>query len=68
VERLIGGQPVQDLMGFIQDIRYPARKDEVIHAARRNGAPDEVVAELERLPVRDFQNSQEVLDVYGTLE
>jgi hypothetical protein len=55
-------------MGFVQDIRYPARKDEVIHAARRNGAPDEVVAELERLPVRDFQNAQEVLDVYGTLE
>jgi hypothetical protein len=67
MQRLIDGQAAVNVLGFISTIPYPARKDQVVHAARRNGAPNEIVEELQRIPQTDFQTAQDVLEAYGKL-
>jgi hypothetical protein len=68
MERLAGGKTDASILSFIQGIQFPARKDEIVVAARRNGAPEDVVASLEQLPANDFASPQELIDAYPHLE
>jgi len=45
-----------DVSRYVEGIRFPALKHDVVHAFRQNGAPNEVVARLHNLPVTEFQD------------
>ena len=64
---LVDGKPVIELQRWLSAIRFPARKDEIIHAARQKGAPNDIIENLQRMTVNDFQSAEEVIDAYGTM-
>ena len=64
---LVDSKPVIELQRWLSAIRFPARKDEIIHAARQQGAPNDIIENLQRMTVNDFQSPEEVIDAYGTM-
>lgn len=66
--RLAGGQDFANLMTFLRGVRFPAKKDDLVHAARSNGAPNDVVAALEGLPATDFAGQQALADALPKVE
>ncbi|GAB2881769.1 hypothetical protein GCM10027074_57650 [Streptomyces deserti] len=50
----------RDVVDAIKDVRFPASKDELIDAARRAGASEEVVAALRGIPPEGYANKEEV--------
>ena len=62
--RLFDGKTSEDVMRFLGGVRFPAKKDDLVHAARRNGAPNDIVAVLERLPQHEFNSEEEMLAAY----
>jgi len=63
--RLIDGHDSRELERSLQGLSFPALKHDVVHAARKNGAANEVVAVLEQLPVTQFSSLDQVIQVYG---
>lgn len=50
-----------ELAATLRGATFPARREELVRAARQNHAPDALVASLESLPAgRDFLNVQQV--------
>jgi len=66
MSRLTDGHNVQELERSLQGLQFPALKHDVILTARRQGAPDEVIAMLESLPKTTFESLRDVINVYGT--
>lgn len=56
-----------DLEHYLAGVSYPASKDDLISAARRNEAPDEIVEAIWRLPKSKFRGPQEVQKAYGDI-
>lgn len=67
MSRLAGGKAPENVLEFLRDIQFPARKDEIVHAARQSGAPNDVVGVLSQLPVNEFQNREQVVEAYPKL-
>jgi len=63
-ERLFDGKTAEDVLRFLRGIQFPAKKDDLVHAARRNSAPNDIVASLERLPAHELKSEQHLLDAY----
>ena len=63
-ERLFDGKTAEDVLRFLGGISFPAKKDDIVHAARKNGAPNDVVGTLERLPANEFSSPQHLIDAY----
>jgi ferritin-like metal-binding protein YciE len=59
--------PVQ-VQKFLEAVRYPAGKQELLNEAARQGADERVRTTLERLPKKQFQGPTEVSEAIGTLE
>jgi hypothetical protein len=57
-----------EVQKYLKGVSYPARKDDLITAARGNGAPDEVIELLERLPGDQFDGPPEVMKAYGEVK
>jgi hypothetical protein len=68
MERLAGGKSETNVLRYLQGIRFPAKKDDIVHAARKSGAPNDVIGALSQLPVNEFANERELLDAYPHLE
>jgi hypothetical protein len=66
--RLAGGKSDTDILRFLEGIQFPAHKDDIIHAARKRGAPSDVVGALEQLPKNEFASPQELIDAYPHLQ
>jgi hypothetical protein len=66
--RLAGGVTSETVLGYLKDIRFPAKKDDLIHAARRNGVPDDFVGALGQLPVKEVGSPQEFNAAYAQLQ
>jgi hypothetical protein len=50
-------QPIQiEVEKYLGGMDYPAHRDELVDAARRNNAPKEVIDALEGLPSRGFDS------------
>jgi len=64
---LSGGKTVAQLSGYLDGVSYPANKEDVIRAARRNGAPDDVLADLTVLPRAHYRSFDEVAADYPRL-
>jgi hypothetical protein len=68
MERLAGGKTEASILGFLGGISFPAHKDDVVHAARKNGASNDIVSTLEQLPANEFADEQELIAVYPHLD
>jgi hypothetical protein len=51
---------VQEVLRAVKDATFPAGKDELLRAARRSGASDEVVAALRGVPPEQYANKEDV--------
>lgn len=51
----------EDTKQYIEDVEYPANKDEIISAAESNGAPESVVEAIGRLPTPEFASAEDVV-------
>lgn len=68
MERLAGGKTEESILRFLEGLSFPAHKDDVVHAARKNGAPNDIISSLEQLPANEFADEQELIAVYPRLE
>jgi hypothetical protein len=68
MERLAGGTTSDNVLGYLRGVRFPAKKDDIVHAARQNGAPTDIIGALGRLPATEFASTQEVIDAYPHIE
>jgi len=64
---LAGGRTPEAILGYLRDVQFPAKKDWVVRAARRAGAPDDMVRALETLPKTDYPDADTLLRDYPPL-
>jgi len=64
---LAGGKSPSDILAFLAGVQFPAKKDDLIHTARRNGAPSDVLGALANVPRTDIASPDELLDLYPRL-
>jgi ferritin-like metal-binding protein YciE len=57
-----------DVQKFLEAVRYPAGKAQLLSEAERQGADERVRMTLQRLPRKRFQGPTEVSEAMGTLE
>lgn len=65
--RLAGGKTVEDLRGYLGDLAFPAKKDTIVRAARRNGAPEDVIGALNLLTATEYRAFEALLADYPLL-
>jgi hypothetical protein len=51
----------EDVRAYAADLRYPLLKHDVVHAVRQKGAPNDLVAMLENVPVTEFRSLDHLL-------
>lgn len=51
---------VRDVLNALQDVDFPAGKEELVQAAENAGAPEEVVKALRAIPPDEYGNRDEV--------
>ena len=66
--RLAGGKSDTDIAQYLENVQFPAKKDDIVHAARQSGAPNDVIACLSELPGSDYADAQEVIEAYPHLD
>jgi Protein of unknown function (DUF2795) len=66
MKQLAGGKTDADILRFLEGISFPVHKDDIVHVARKNGAPNDIVGTLEQLPANEFTSAQELIDTYPT--
>jgi len=62
----LASKTATEVRGYLEGLRFPALKHDVVHAARQQGAPNDVVAVLQQIPITEFKTMEEVLEAYGT--
>lgn len=50
-----------DARRYIEDVEYPATKEDLISSAESNGAPEELIERLGTLSTPDFSSPDEVI-------
>ena len=68
MERLAGGKTREDILRFFNGVSFPAHKDDLVHAARKNGAPNDIIDALQKMPANELADEQQLLDVYPRLD
>ncbi len=58
--------PIQ-VQKFLGGIDYPVAKQDIVNTARNQGATDDVVSTLERLPAEEFASPADVSQAIGEL-
>lgn len=58
--------PIQ-VQKFLSGINYPADKKTILETARKEGADDEVIDTLERMPGEKFNSPNDVSQAIGKL-
>ncbi len=66
-ERLHGGKTAADVLGYLKGLDFPAKKDAIVRAARRNGAPDDVLGSLHVLTATEYADADSLLRDYPRL-
>ncbi|GGW43205.1 DUF2795 domain-containing protein [Streptomyces galilaeus] len=51
---------VPEVLHSLKDVRFPAGKDQLVEAARRAGASEEVVKALRAVPQEEYTSPQDV--------
>ncbi len=60
----IGGHSSADLSRYLEGIRFPARRTDIITLAHQRHADPQMIEQLERLPDREYDSMDEVKDQY----
>ena len=60
-----GEESPKNIRTYLKGISYPARKEDVIAAARVNKAPKEVIDLLKELPNQEYGGPPDVMKAYG---
>lgn len=63
--RGVGGQSPSNVQNFLKGVSYPAKKEDLIRTAKKNGAPSEVMEVIQGLPDNEYGGPQEVMKGYG---
>jgi len=66
--RGLGGNSPANVQKYLSGVGYPADKQDLIEAARRNDAPDEVMQTIRKLPEEHYGGPQDVMKGYGEIE
>jgi Protein of unknown function (DUF2795) len=61
-------QSPANVQRYLKGVDYPASKDDLIAAARDNGAPEQVMDLLQRLPGDQFEGPAGVMKAYGQIK
>lgn len=59
--------PIQ-LQKFLGGVEYPATKDQLVEHAKQQGADEDVLSTLQRLPADDFNSPNDVSEAAGKIE
>jgi len=66
--RLFGGKTPEMIRGYLAGVSFPAKKDDIVRAARRNGAPEDVIGAMNQLLSRtEYASFDELLSDYPRL-
>jgi hypothetical protein len=68
MEHLANAKTPEAVLQYLQDVSFPAKKDDIVHAARRRGAPNDIVAALGQLPRNEFDSPEQVVEAYPHIE
>jgi len=49
-----------ELNHYLRTVDFPARRDEIVRAAREQSAPEGVITALQAMPPREYDNKAEV--------
>lgn len=52
---------------YIQDLEFPATRDEIVSHAREKGAPNQVIERLQKLPDQEYDSMGDVMSSAGDL-
>jgi hypothetical protein len=66
--RLANGKTSEQVLRFLQGVEFPVKKDDLVHIARNNGAPADVIGALGQLPATEFANEDELIEAYPHME
>jgi len=58
------GQLSANISRYLAGIQFPASKNDTIHALRRNGASNEVVARMTEIPQTQFTDLNDLIRAY----
>ncbi len=50
----------QEVRRYLNDVQYPASKDDLVSAARSNDAPEELIKDLVTLTIREYSDLEDV--------
>lgn len=63
--RGMGGHSPSNVTHHLKGIHFPADKQALVQQARRNGAPRDVMEEIEAMPDQDYASIAEVMKALG---
>ena len=52
---------------YLKGINFPVNKQKLVEQAKTNGAPNEVINTIQRLPEEKFNSSADVTKAYGQM-
>ena len=58
-------QQYEEIAAYLKDLPYPVSKGEVKHAAKKHGAPKDIVKMFHKLPFQSFRNEAEIMTFLG---
>jgi hypothetical protein len=59
---------IRDVMAALEDVDYPAGKDDLLAAAERHGADDGVLRALRSLPLADYLSRADLMKSVPVVE
>jgi len=65
--RLAGGKTPEMIAGYLDGVSFPQKKDALVRAARRNGAPEDVLGSMNLLNATEYGSLDELLRDYPRL-
>ncbi|QTP55067.1 DUF2795 domain-containing protein [Billgrantia sulfidoxydans] len=66
--RGLGGRSPANITHHLQGVDFPARRDDLIAQAQANGAEDEVLEVVRRLPEQEYESMADVTKGVGEVE
>ncbi|HET6403154.1 MAG TPA: DUF2795 domain-containing protein [Candidatus Thermoplasmatota archaeon] len=63
--RGVGGESPSNVQKHLEGVSYPATKEDILEAAKRNNAPREIMDFLENMGREEYGGPQDVMKEYG---
>ena len=64
----MGDVTLDDVFGPLNDLDYPAAKEDIVRHAEQRGAPDDVLKVVRALPLGDYASRAELARSLDTVE